>query len=616
MAEEADGIELLEMDSGDADLGIDVEAPSSPNRVFHDRRRRAEDQGTASLINDEEERDFTDEIECLKGWRKKSKAAFVLLPWLLCVTVACVSLALVIASLGHFKHPVDETVVVVEEGENHITSQELRADLEFLSSDLLEGRGTGSRGEDLAVSYIAAQMKIAGLKPQGTDGYYQKVDLLGSKPSAETSHLRFNKQVCQFPVDYVASTDLREPSVGVSQEGIIFVGFGIAASSEYNWNDYKDGIDYKDKVLVALVNDPEEFEGNTLTYFGRWTYKFEQARRMGAKGIFLIHTNESAGYPYSVIRNGGVGEEVTTDSEISSPLTVKGWIRQEAAELLAKQCGDSLSGWQHLASSRDFQPINCKVNISFRMSFEQRSFQATNVVGVLPGAGSRRDEAVIFTAHHDHLGIGPADSNNDNIYNGAEDNASGVALLLAIARAFAALPYSLGRSIIFLTVTAEEKGLVGSQYYVEHPAWPLKKTLLNINYDMGNVYGKTEDVVGLGIEHFEDLRILFERVAETENMTVSPDPEPEQGHFFRSDQLNFFRNNIPAVMISSGCKYVGQSTGYCSEVRDAYRNNHYHQPSDEYHDTWSMDGMIQMARLGYHLAFALANSTSLQLNGN
>ncbi len=498
-----------------------------------------------------------------------------------------------------------------------IDSVTIRRHIEVLAADSLEGRGTGTPGEEKAVRYIREQMEAAGLvgaAPGG--GFSQEVPLLGSTPT-DVGQLVLTPEdgeplALDFVDDYIASTDLDAAEASFDAP-LVFVGYGIS-NPGYDWDDFKD-VDVTGKVLVSFVNDPpatadepELFQGDTLTYNGRWTYKYEEARRRGAAGVLLIHTVPMAGYPFAVLSNGARGEQIQLATPPENPLALKGWITEQTAERLAEMSGSSLEAWMEMAASRDFRPQDLPVSAALAMQFETRRFAGTNVIGRLPG-GEAAEEAVVYTAHHDHLGIDREleAAGEDGIYNGAVDNASGLAMLLVIAEAFEALPEPPRRSVVFASLTAEESGLLGAGYYAENPAVPLVRTVANVNVDSGNLYGPTDDVVGIGAERSEMLRLLREAAAE-EDLAVTMDPQPNQGLFFRSDQLALARGGVPAVFLNTGRRFRGQDEAYADSLFADYRQNRYHQPSDELRGDMLFGGIVQQARVAFRLGYRLAAS--------
>ena len=499
-----------------------------------------------------------------------------------------------------------------------IDSTQLRAHVEVLASDAFEGRGTGTPGEEKTVEYIRAQMQEIGLVGGAADGeFFQPVPLFGSTPT-DVGALTLTPEdgesvTLDFVDDYIASTDLDADEAEIDG-GLVFVGYGIA-NPGYDWDDYED-VDVTGKVLVGFVNDPpataEEpalFQADTLTYNGRWTYKYEEARRRGAAGIFLIHTEEMAGYPFTVLSNGARGEQIALATMPENPLAIKGWITRPVAEQLAAMSGTTLEAWMKAAASRDFRPQELPVRASLAMAFERRRFEGTNVLGKIVGR-TRPDEVVVYTAHHDHLGIDREleAAGEDGIYNGATDNASGVAMMLELAEAFMALPEPPMRTVLFATLSAEESGLLGAAHYAENPPIPLARTIANVNVDSGNLWGETDDVVGIGAERSEMLGLLREAAA-AEGMTVTPDNQPNQGLFFRSDQLAFARGGVPAVFLNTGRTYRDQPADYGQRVTAEYRANRYHQPGDELLDEMRWGGIVQQTRVAFRLGHRIADST-------
>ncbi|MEP0547937.1 MAG: M20/M25/M40 family metallo-hydrolase [Rhodothermales bacterium] len=498
-----------------------------------------------------------------------------------------------------------------------IDSAGLRAHVAVLADDSFEGRGTGTPGEQKTIEYIREQMQAAGLEGGAADGsFYQPVPLLGSTPT-EIGALTFTPEngapvALDFVEDFIASTDLDADAASFDAP-LVFVGYGIS-NPGYDWDDFKD-VDVSGKVLVSLVNDPpataEEpdlFQADTLTYNGRWTYKYEEARRRGAAGILLIHTEPTAGYPFTVLSSGARGEQIQLTTPPDNPLQLKGWITEPVAQQLAAMSGTTLDAWMEAAATRDFQPQELPVTADLAMEFERRRFEGTNVIGKLAGT-ARPEEAIVYTAHHDHLGIDREleAAGEDGIYNGAVDNASGVAMMLELAEAFVAAGPS-ARTVVFITLTAEESGLLGSGYYAENPAIPLANTIANINVDSGNLDGATEDIVGIGAERSEMLGLL-RTAAAAEGMSVTPDNQPNQGIFFRSDQLAFARGGVPAVFVKTGRSFRGQPADYADQLAADYRATRYHQPADELSDTMPFAGIVQQTRVALRLGYAIANST-------
>jgi Zn-dependent M28 family amino/carboxypeptidase len=507
-----------------------------------------------------------------------------------------------------------------------INENALRAHIKFLSDDLLEGRGTGARGGETAAKYIAAQMEALGLKGAGANGsFLQPVSLVGVKADPQTALTISSSKGTErlkFADDYVAFTGAQTEEVKVDTE-LVFVGYGIEAPAQH-WNDYKgDASDYRGKILVMLVNDPPAtasepnlFGGPTLTYYGRWTYKYEEGARRGAAGVILLHTDDSAGYPWSVVRtsNGSWRFDIARDAGDATPfLKFRSWMTDDAAHRVMKLAGQDLDDLRRRCASRDFQPIKLDLKGAIDLKSEVKRVQAPNVAGVLPGRDqSLKDQYVVFSAHWDHFGIGEPDKNGDTIYNGAQDNASGCGSVLAIAEALARLPAAERprRSILFLFTTAEEQGLLGSEWYSKHPLVPIEKTAADVNLDSMNVLGVTNDFIPLGAER-STLKAVVEEVARARGLRVSPDARPGQGSFYRSDHFPFAKVGVPAISLKEGDDYVGRPKGWGAEQFKAYNTAHYHQPSDEYSDTWDFRGMIQEAEIGMDIGVRVANMETM-----
>lgn len=504
----------------------------------------------------------------------------------------------------------------------------LRAHTKFLSDDMLEGRGTGARGGELAAKYIAAQLEALGLKGAGKDGsYFQPVSLFGVKSDPKTIlsvTAGDRNEVFKFADDFVAFTGAQQPHVSLDAE-IVFVGYGINAP-EQRWNDYKGDADaYRNKILVMLVNDPPAsatepnlFGGRALTYYGRWTYKYEEAARRGAAGVILLHTDESAGYPWSVVRtsNGSWRFDIARDANDKTPfLNMRAWMTDAAARRMMQLASHNLDDLRKQSASRDFQPVKLNLRADINLKSEVKRVESANVAAILPGRDAKlRDECVIYSAHWDHLGIGEPDKTGDNIYNGAVDNASGVACLLGIAEALMSLPANQRprRSSLFLFPTAEEQGLLGAEWYAKHPLVPLDKTSGNVNLDSVNeVIGITQDFVPLGAER-STLNAIVETVARERSLTVTPDPRPEQGSFYRSDHFPLAKVGIPSISLKQGKSFAGREADWSNEQFRAYNTTRYHQPSDEYDASWDFGGMMQMAGIALAIGRHIADANEMQ----
>ena len=498
-----------------------------------------------------------------------------------------------------------------------IDPERIRAHVRFLASDLLEGRGTGQRGGDLAAEYIATQFALAGLQPAGDHGtYMQKVPMVGVTPLAETTFSLATRdgQTTDLKVleDYVAYDQTQQASSAVDAP-IVFVGYGIQAP-EYNWNDYK-GADVKGKVLLMLVNEPPSddnsfFKGKALTYYGRWTYKYEQAARMGAVGAILIHQSAMASYPWEVVRNSNSGEKSFLELDGTPQLKVAAWIQFGVAQKLLEASELDLGKLIASAQSRDFHPVELKASLKARMVSRIRPFSSQNVIARLPGADSRlASQAVLYTAHYDHLGIRP-DMPGDNIYNGSNDNATGCGILLELARVFSRSGIRPRRSVLFASVTAEEQGLLGSEYLGKHLPIPAGRITLDLNYDDIPPLGAPQEVQVSGAER----TTFYPSVVSTARdfrLAIRPDARPEAGHYYRSDHFSLARVGIPSFSINEGMKYKGHDEAWGLQQADDYTAHRYHQPSDEYRPEMDFVGDAAMARFGFALGWEAANQPAL-----
>jgi Zn-dependent M28 family amino/carboxypeptidase len=507
---------------------------------------------------------------------------------------------------------------------NVITADGLMTHIKTLSSDEFEGRGPGTRGEELSVNYLADQFKKVGLAPGNTDGtYFQKVPLAGinTKQDAEMKIKTAGKDLkLKFGTDFVARTVRVVEKTGFDAD-MVFVGYGVVAP-EYGWDDYK-GLDVRGKVLIMLVNDPpvpdpknpvkldeKMFKGRAMTYYGRWTYKFEIAAEKGAAGVLVVHETGPAGYPWEVAR-GMMNVEnfdlVAADKNMSR-VNAEGWISSDKTRELFGVLGMPFDTMKKAALRKDFRPVELKAHAKLDIEQKIRFIDSQNVVGKLEGGDSKlKDEYVVYTAHWDHLGIGLPNEKGDKIYNGALDNATGCAGLIEIARAFKALPTPPRRSILFLAVTAEEKGLIGSKYYAENPIYPLTKTVANINMDGLNQWGPTRDftVVGLGNSTLDD--VLRQAAAEKKRV-LRPDPEPEKGFYYRSDHFNFAKVGVPALDPNDGIDFIGKPAGWGKMKRDEYTARDYHKPSDEIKPDWDLAGAAEDLRLLMTVGYRVANT--------
>jgi Zn-dependent M28 family amino/carboxypeptidase len=493
-----------------------------------------------------------------------------------------------------------------------IDAERIRAHVKFLADDLLEGRGTGQRGGDLAAAYIATQFALDDLRPAGDGGsYLQQVPLVGVSAQPETSFAivpeRGEPMILQRLEDYVATDETQQPANDIDAP-IVFVGYGIEAP-EFKWDDYKD-VDLHGKVLLMLVNeptsdDPSFFAGKALTYYGRWTYKYEEALRRGAVAAILVHKTEMASYGWGVVRNSWSGENSYLKAE-GPRLKAAGWVSLAVARKIAEAAGQDLDQWLAGANSRDFRPIPLPLTLKAHMVSKVRSFTSNNVVAVLPGSDPRlKNEAVIYTAHYDHLGIRP-DMPGDNIYNGAMDNGTGCGILLELARAYASASQRPKRSILFAAVTAEEQGLRGSEYLGHHPPIPAGKIALDLNYDNLPALGTAEEVQVAGAERTSFYAIV-EATARQFELQIRPDPHPESGHYYRSDHFSLARVGVPSFSIKEGEKFKGHATDWGARQNQEYEQKRYHQPSDEYRRDMDFSGDAVMARFGFALGWKAAS---------
>jgi Zn-dependent M28 family amino/carboxypeptidase len=499
-----------------------------------------------------------------------------------------------------------------------ITEEVLRAHTKFLASDLLEGRGPATRGDSLAEVYIQSQMEAMGLKPGAPGGgWIQKVPLVGVRASFSAPAVFRSERGSAEGVpgnNFVAFSGVQKPTTKIENAEIVFVGYGIVAP-EYQWDDYKD-TDLSGKVLLMMNNDPENdpnlFAGKTRLWYGRWDYKYLMAAKKGAAGAILIHTTPSAGYPWHVVKNSWAGENFELPDDGSPRVQIKMWATEELSGAVAKLAGKDLDSLRASAESRSFRPVPLGVQFSFAMANAIVQKESGNVVGRIPGGDPKLSgEAVVYTAHHDHFGIKAGTRPEDDaIYNGAIDNASGVASILSVARAFADLRRPPRRSVYFAFVAGEEQGLLGSQYFAMHPPVPMGRIAANINIDEANWFGRTRDIslIGLGKSSLDRDVIA---VAKTQGRAVKPDEFPDRGRFYRSDQFNFAKAGVPAAYLKFGTDVIGKPARYGKEQVEAYEKNTYHQPSDEYRDSLDFSGAVQDARLAFLLGLRVANADAM-----
>jgi Zn-dependent M28 family amino/carboxypeptidase len=506
-----------------------------------------------------------------------------------------------------------------------IAADELLRHIEVLAADALEGRAPGTYGEHQTIAYLVQQLHDMGLEPGNPDGTYaQAVPLVGYRNQTELAiEVAGKPWPIAMPDEAIAGSRRFVSELAVDASQLVFVGYGIDAP-EYQWNDY-EGLDVAGKTLVMLVGDPpirppirdpanpaeldaSMFKGRAMTYYGRWTYKFEIASEKGAAAVLIVHEDEPAGYPYAVVSEdwGREGFDIEQPDASRELVAFEGWISRPAAERLFAAAGHDFESLKQAALRRDFRPVALNARASFRNRQTRRQVRSHNVLARLPGADPAvRDEVVIYTAHWDHLGI-DATLTGDRVFNGAIDNASGVAGVLALARAFADLPAPPRRSIVFMLLTAEEHGLLGAKHYTGQPLYPLEKTLANINIDGMNPWGPTRDVsmVGHGMSTLDELTAA---AAAAQGRTVTPDSEPEKGFYFRSDHVHFARRGVPALYLDPGSDYVGKPASFAEQKRADYNEKHYHQVSDEVDPAWDLAGAAQDVELLFRVGYMIAD---------
>ena len=493
----------------------------------------------------------------------------------------------------------------------------IRAHLAFLSDDLLEGRGTGQRGGDLTMLYLRTELARMGLKPAVNGSYLQPVKIAGLKTDREATKLSFVGGAEPISLAYgsemVVGTGTTQAKIAFDAP-LVFVGYGISAPGE-KWDDYK-GLDCKGKLLVMMVNDPQptaaepdRFGGKSLTYFGRWTYKYEEAARRGAAGVILIHTDASATYPWSVVENSNGGERFQLTGTGQPQNGLQGWITDGSAHRLFQAAGLDLDALRAKAETRDFQPVPMNLKLSGDLVSQVRIIDQANVAGVVPGTDPKlKDEAVIYSAHWDHLGMDAAliKQGKDGIYNGAVDNGSGTATVLAMAEA--AMKHPARRSQMFLFVCAEEQGLLGSAAYGARPIWPADKTACDLNLDAINWVGPTTDIALPGADR-TSLGAAGRAVAKAMGLSVDAPTPDTGGGYFRSDHFSFAKAGIPAFSIESGNQFVGDAKALKAKA-DGY-DARYHQPSDEYDPKWDLRGMAQMGQFTLNLGYTVADAPAM-----
>ena len=504
-----------------------------------------------------------------------------------------------------------------EQASLQIEDNYMRGIIAEISHDSYEGRGPGSRGDEKTRKYLAEQLAALGLEPGAAeDRWEQPFDLVGVSASQPDEWVFSGHDIAMTLKQwdqFIVASGVQEERVEVADAEVVFVGYGIQAP-EFDWDDYK-GVDLNGKILLMMNNDPdwspELFAGETRLWYGRWDYKYLSAARQGAVGAIIIHTASSAGYPFQVVQTSWTGVQFELPAGDEPRSQVLAWVTEDAARDLVAMAGLDLDELREQAYNRDFEPVPLGITASMGMDVEIQRVQSANVLGLIPGSDPElKDEVVIYTAHHDHLGISTPNEDGDAIYNGAFDNATGVAQVMAIAKAIKALPKAPRRSVLIALVGAEEQGLLGSEYYAANPTFAPGKIAANINYDGGNIWGHTHDVtyIGLGKSSIDEIAMS---IAEEQGRVVKPDQFADKGYFYRSDQFSFAKIGVPAMYIDTGTDFVDRPPEWGREQQNHYTEVNYHQPSDEYDPSWNLEGMIDDVLLGYWTGLAIANADSM-----
>lgn len=502
-----------------------------------------------------------------------------------------------------------------------ITAGDIRATVAEIASDAYEGRGPGSAGDAKARAYLAKELAAMGYKPAAADGSWEQpfalIGINASQPASWTFTREGESFALQQSEEFIVGSGVQAERSTVQDGELVFVGYGIEAP-EYDWNDFK-GQDLNGKVLVMLNNDPdfdpELFEGERRLYYGRWMYKYQSAARQGAVGAIIIHTTPSAGYPWQVVQTSWTGEQFELPAGDEPRLQMAAWVTEDAARKVFTLGGQDMDALIESAKRRDFKPVSLNVRTSISFDNALADTGSANVLGILEGSDPElKKEVVVYTAHHDHLGIGLADMNvnpDDRIYNGARDNASGSASVLAIARAIASMPERPRRSIMIAFVGAEEQGLLGSKYFANNSPVPVGMIAGDINYDSMNIWGKTRDVAFVGLGK-SSLDAVARQVADYQGRELVGDQFPDKGIYYRSDQFSLAIVGVPGLYVKGGTDFVGHSKEWGAEMVDAYTTRNYHQPSDELTDDWNFEGMLEDARFGFWAGLIIANADDKQ----
>jgi Zn-dependent M28 family amino/carboxypeptidase len=506
---------------------------------------------------------------------------------------------------------------VSQAAQTYITRGALEATIRFLSSDLLEGRGPATRGDQLARLYLQTRLEGIGYQPAFANGAWQQpFDIVGIKgqfPKSWSFQGKGGHVDLAWRDDYIAVSGLQQDQVSVNDAELVFVGYGIQAP-EFQWDDFK-GMDLHGKVLVMMNNDPDWdpklFAGKRRLYYGRWVYKYESAARQGAAGAIIIHTTPSAGYPWQVVQSSMGGEQFDLPAGREPRLQVKAWATETALKRLLQAGGFDLDKLIESARSRDFKPVPLAIRTTLAFTNQISRVQTANVGGILPGSDPQlAKQLVVLSAHHDHFGIGEPDASGDRIYHGAVDNASGCAQVLAVARALAALPQHPRRTILALFVAGEERGLLGSKFYAEHPSVPAGDIAADLNIDGGNIFGRTRDIT-LVSSGKSSLDATIETVARFQGREVKPDQFPDRGYYYRSDQFSFAKVGVPGIYLDDGTDVIGRPPGWGRQQKEEWELKKYHQPADKLDGSWNFDGMIQDAQLDMMAAWLVAQAQAL-----
>jgi Zn-dependent M28 family amino/carboxypeptidase len=515
----------------------------------------------------------------------------------------------------------DQSSLPPKEATDAITAADLLKHIKVLASDEFEGRAPGSKGEELSVKYISEQYKALGVKPGNPNGTYTQEVPLAGITSAPTASFNVDGKTMElkFPDDYVATSARLQAEVKAENTDVIFVGYGVVAP-EYGWDDYKD-VDVRGKTILMLINDPaipdpadptkldeKMFKGRAMTYYGRWTYKYEIAAQKGAAAAVIIHETEPAAYPYSVVMTSWAKEnfEIDAPNKNMDAVPIRSWITLDVAKKLLADGGQDFDALKKAALTKEFRPVTLSAKANFDVKQTVRSFKSRNVVGKIEGSDPKlKDEWIMYTAHWDHLGR-HTELKGDQIFNGAVDNASGVAGLIELAAAHAKLKPATKRSVLFIATTAEEAGLLGAKYYAQHPLYPLEKTLADINMDGLSVWGKTRDIEDISFGN-SDLDGMLAAATTHHGRVMNPNSQPEKGSFYRADQFEFSKVGLPSLYTGAGKDVIGKPPGFGQQKKDEFVAKHYHQPSDEVNPEWNVSGGAEDVQLLFEVGYQVAN---------